>query len=186
MKALIIIRKIRYYLLIAGVVCLFFGIYQKYWYTDLIDNAVKAIDENQFDQQNLEQAKKSFLSSEGLIAYNMGVRAFRANNLKKASTHFYDVIKKSTDDSQKKLAYYNLGNILVLLDLPKRAAEMYQESLRIDPNIWESKYNLERLYVFYPSVFPNEGKQASLDPEPGDQKGDRKQLGRTGKGQPDI
>jgi tetratricopeptide (TPR) repeat protein len=104
----------------------------------------------------------------------------------KASSHFYDVIQKSDDASQKKWAYYNLGNILVQLDLPKKAAEMYQESLRIDPDIWESKYNLERLYVFYPSVFPNEGKQASLDPEPGDQKGDRNQMGRPGKGQPDI
>ena len=116
----------------------------------------------------------------------MGVRAFHANNLKKASSHFYDVIQKSDDALQKKQAYYNLGNILVLLDLPKKAAEMYQESLRIDPDIWESKYNLERLYVFYPSVFPNEGKQASLDPEPGDQKGDRNQTGRPGRGQPDI
>ena len=186
MEVLAFIRKIRFYLLLVGALCLSFGIYQKYWYSDLIANAVQAIEENQFDQQNLELAKKSLLASDGLISYNMGVRAFRANNLKKASRHFYDVIKKSNDDSQKKHAYYNLGNILVLLDLPKRAAEMYQESLRIDPNIWESKYNLERLYVFYPSVFPNEGKQTSLDPEPGDQKGDGKQLGRTGKGQPDI
>ncbi len=180
------IRKIRFYLLIAGALSLSFGLYQKYWYSDLIENAVRAINENQFDQQNLERAQKSLLASNGLISYNMGVRAFHANNLKKASVHFYDVIKKSNDDSQKKRAYYNLGNILVLLDLPKRAAEMYQESLRIDPNIWESKYNLERLYVFYPSVFPNEGKQASLDPEPGDRKGDSGQLGGKGKGQPDI
>ena len=176
----------RVYLVIFGALCLSYGIYQKYWYSDLIENAVKAIETNQLDQQYLEQAKKNLLSSNGLISYNMGVRAFRANNLKKASSHFYDVIQKSDDASQKKQAYYNLGNILVLLDLPKKAAEMYQESLRIDPEIWESKYNLERLYVFYPSVFPNEGKQASLDPEPGDRKGDRNQMGKPGKGQPDI
>lgn len=186
MKFFDYIRKIRIYLVILGAMFLSFGIYQKYWYSDLIANAVHAIESNQLDQQNLEQAKKSLLSSEGLISYNMGVRAFHAKNLKKASTHFYDVLQKSKDPSQKKLAYYNLGNILVLLDLPKKAAEMYQESLRIDPDIWESKYNLERLYVFYPSVFPNEGKQASLDQEPGDQKGDRNQMGRPGKGQPDI
>lgn len=180
------IRSIRIYLLIAGVICLALGIYQKYWYSDLIENAVKAIDSNQLDEQSLEQAQKSLLSSDGLISYNMGVRAFYANNLKQASVHFYDVIKHSKDASQRKWAYYNLGNILVLLDLPKKAAEMYQESLRIDPTIWESKYNLERLYAFYPSVFPNEGEQASLDQEPGNQKGDKKQLGRPGQEQPDI
>lgn len=180
------VRMFRVYLVILGALCLSYGIYQKYWYSDLIENAVKAIETNQLDQQYLEQAKKNLLSSNGLISYNMGVRAFHANNLKKASSHFYDVIQKSDNASQKKRAYYNLGNILVLLDLPKKAAEMYQESLRIDPEIWESKYNLERLYVFYPSVFPNEGKQASLDQEPGDQKGDRNQMGNPGKGQPDI
>lgn len=180
------IRSFRIYLLIAGVFCLSLGIYQKYWYSDLIENAVKAIKSNELDEQYLEQAKKCLLSSDGLISYNMGVKAFQANNLKQASVFFYDVIKNSKDPSEKKRAYYNLGNILVLLELPKKAAEMYQESLRIDPNIWESKYNLERLYVFYPSVFPSEGEQASLDPEPGNQQGDKKQLGRPGKGQPDI
>jgi tetratricopeptide (TPR) repeat protein len=186
MIVLSFIRSIRIYLLIAGALCLSFGIYQKYWYSDLIEDAVTAIESNQLDHQYLEQAQKSLFSSDGLISYNMGVRALQANNLKKASVHFYDVIKHSKDPSQKKRAYYNLGNILVLLELPKKAAEMYQESLRIDPNIWESKYNLERLYVFYPSVFPNEGEEASLDPEPGNQKGDKKQLGRPGQGQPDI
>ena len=186
MTVLSFIRSIRIYLLITGALCLSFGIYQKYWYSDLIEDAVKAMESNQLDQQYLEQAQKSFLSSDGLISYNMGVQAFQANNLKKASVHFYDVIKNSKDADQKKRAYYNLGNILVLLELPKKAAEMYQESLRIDPNIWESKYNLERLYVFYPSVFPKEGEQASLDQEPGDKKGDKKQLGRPGQGQPDI
>jgi tetratricopeptide (TPR) repeat protein len=180
------IRSIRMYLLVAGILCLSFGIYQKYWYSDLIEDAVKAMESNQLDRQYLERAKKSLLSSDGLISYNMGVRAFQANNLKKASVHFYDVVQNSKDADQKKRAYYNLGNILVLLELPKKAAEMYQESLRIDPNIWESKYNLERLYVFYPSVFPNGGEQASLDQEPGNKKGDKKQLGRPGQGQPDI
>ena len=186
MKVFSFIRSIRIYLVIAGALCLSLGIYQKCWYSDLIEDAAKAIESNQLDRQYLEKAQKSLLSSKGLISYNMGVRAFQANNLKKASVHFYEVIKHSKDPSQKKLAYYNLGNILVLLELPKKAAEMYQESLRIDPNIWESKYNLERLYVFNPSVFPNEGEQASLDQEPGNRKGDEKQLGRPGQGQPDI
>ena len=186
MNILSVIRSIRIYLLIAGALCLSLGFYQKYWYSDLIENAVNDIESNRLDGQYLEQAQKSLFSSNGLISYDMGVRAFYANNLKKASVHFYDVLKNSKDASKRKRAYYNLGNILVLLELPKKAAEMYQESLRIDPNIWESKYNLERLYAFYPSVFPNEGEQASLDQEPGNQKGDKKQLGRPGQGPPDI
>jgi tetratricopeptide (TPR) repeat protein len=180
------IRSIRVYLIIIGGLCLFYGIYQKYWYSDLIEEAAKAIEENRLDQQYLEKARESLFASEELISYNMGVRAYRANNLKKASEHFFDVIHKSDHSFPKKRAYYNLGNIMVQLELPKKAAEMYRESLRLDPTDWESKYNLERLYVFYPMLLPDEGSQASLEPEPGDEKGDNSQMGDYGAGRPDI
>jgi len=186
MRTLAYVRKIRIYLLIVGGLCLSYGIYLKYWYSDPIGEAVKAIETNRLDQQHLDKAKESLFASEDLIAYNMGVRAYRANNLKKASEHFYDVIRRSQDPFRKSRAYYNLGNILVQLELPKQAAQMYLESLRLDPTDWESKYNLERLYVFYPMAFPDERRKASLDPEPGDKKGDEKQMGRYGVEKPDI
>jgi tetratricopeptide (TPR) repeat protein len=184
-KAMAYTRSFRTYLIIAGVIFLSCGIYMKYWYADVIGEAVKAIEEKRLDQQCLERARESLFMSEDLILYNMGVRAYRADNLNKASEHFYQVISKSNDPSLKKRAYYNIGNILVRLDLPKKAAEMYRESLRIDPTDWESKYNLERLYVFYPMAFPDEGSQASLKPEPGDE-GDKKKMGRYGPDKPDI
>jgi tetratricopeptide (TPR) repeat protein len=186
MGAIAYIRSIRIYLIIIGGLCLCCGIYQKYWYSDLIAKALEAIEENRLDQQYLEKANESLFASEELIAYNMGVRAYRANNLKKASEHFYGVIRKSHDSLKKKRAYYNLGNIMVQLDLPKKAAEMYQEALRLDSTDWESKYNLERLYVFYPSAFPDEGTEASLESEPGDEKADKNQMGQYGAEQPDI
>jgi tetratricopeptide (TPR) repeat protein len=173
------------YLIIIGGLCLSYGIYQKYWYSDFIGEAVKAMEENRLDQQYLEKARKSLFASEEVISYNMGVRAYRANNPKQASEHFYDVIHKGDHSLSKKRAYYNLGNILVQLDLPKKAAEMYRESLRLDPTDWESKYNLERLYVFYP-MLSDEGNKASLKQEPGDEKGDKSQMGQYGMDKPDI
>jgi Ca-activated chloride channel family protein len=186
MEVVAYIRSIRVYLIIIGCLFLSYGIYQKYWYSDLIGEAARAIEENRLDLQYLERATENPFASEEIISYNMGVRAYRADNLKKASQHFYEVIRKSHDNFRKKRAYYNLGNILVRLDLPKKAAEMYRESLRLDPTDWESKYNLERLYVFYPMAFPDEGSQASLEPEPGDNKGDKNQMGRSGSDRPDI
>jgi hypothetical protein len=63
---------------------------------------------------------------------------------------------------------------------------MYKESLRLDPKDWESKYNLERLYVFHFEAFPGEGNQTSLDQQPGDEKSNQNQMGRSGAEQPDI
>jgi len=186
MRVMTFLRSFRLYLLIIGGLSLSYGIYQKYWYSDPVGDAVKTIEANRLDQQHLEKAKKSLFSWENLIFYNMGVRAFRANNLKQASKHFYEVIHDSNDSLLKKRAYYNLGNILVQLELPRKAGEMYRESLRLDPTDWESKYNLERLYVFYPRAFPDEGKEASLEQEPGDEQQDKNQLGRSGADRPDI
>ena len=186
MTLLEVIRKFRVLLLILAGLCLSFGIYQKYWYSDLIRKGVESIEANRLDQQYLEEARKGLFSSDDLIAYNMGVQAYRADNLKKAGDHFYEVIRNGQDSAQKKLAYYNLGNILVQFDLPLKAAEMYKESLRLDPNDWESKYNLERLYVFYLQTFPGEGNQASLEQEPGSEKREEHRTGRSGSEKPDI
>jgi Ca-activated chloride channel family protein len=185
MKVLEAIHKFRIVILLLGGLCLSYGIYQKYWYSDLVRYAVESIEVNRLDQQYLEEAKKGLFSSDSLIAYNMGARAYRANNLKKASDHFSEVIRYGQDVLQKKQAFYNLGNILVQLDLPRQAAEMYKESLRLDPHDWESKYNLERLYVFYLQAFPREGEAASLDQAPGDEK-DERRTGRYGAEKPDI
>ena len=186
MRALYALCKVRLYLSILGGLCLCFGIYQKHWYSDLVQIGVKSIEANRLDEQHLEEAKKGLFSSDELVVYNMGVRAYRGDNLRKASEYFYEVIRTSHDSFQKKLAYYNLGNILTQLELPAKAAEMYRESLRLDPTDWESKYNLERLYVFYPKTFPDESNKASLEQEPGKEKDYESQRGQTGVEVPDI
>jgi tetratricopeptide (TPR) repeat protein len=185
-KIIAYIRLLRMYLIIFGGLCLSYGIYQEVWYSNVLKEAIKAIQENRFDGRYLEEAEKNFFASEEVIAYDMGVRAYRANNLKQASEHFYEVIRETSPNHTKNRAYHNLGNIMVQLDLPRKAAEMYRESLRLNPTDWESKYNLERLYVFYPKAFPDEGNQASLEEEPGDEKGNKSQMGQYGASRPDI
>ena len=180
------LRKVRLYLIILGGLCLWFGIYQKHWYSDLVQNGAKSIEANRLDEQHLEEAKKGLFSSDGVVFYNMGVRAYRADNLRKASEYFYEVIRTSHNSFQKRLAYYNLGNILVQLELPVKAAEMYRESLRLDSTDWESKYNLERLYVFYPKTFPYESNKASLEQEPEKDEDDKSHRGHAGLETPDI
>lgn len=183
-----VFRIIRLYVLLVGVVWLGVGLYVR-CYTDLLDVSVKAIKENRLDMIGLEEAKKNLFADKALIFYNMGVRAYRAGNLKNASTHFYDVIRDGSEapDALKEKAYYNLGNVFTQLELPKEAGEMYRNALRLDPNDWEAKYNLERLYVFYPMAFPDESeeKEASLEQEPGDQD-DRGQWGQASPSIPDI
>ena len=79
MKGLRTIQRFWVTLLILGGMALSYGVYQKYWHSDLIRKAVESIEANRLDQQYLEEAKKGLFSSDGLVAYNLGVQAYRAH-----------------------------------------------------------------------------------------------------------
>ena len=72
MKMLAYIRTIRIYVLILGGLCLSYGVYQKYWYSDLIGEAVEAIEANRLDQQYLDKAKESFFAQKDLYLIQHG------------------------------------------------------------------------------------------------------------------
>lgn len=152
-------------LFVLGIALFFLGIYY-YHYLDLIKKGNQATQESRFDSRDYERAEKNFLASKDLVHYNQGVKAYKAQNLKRAADHFRLVIRESSSSSLKARAYYNLGNILTVLEQPKEAAEMYRAALRLNPSDWETKYNLERLYVFNPKTFGEGQQEASLEQEP--------------------
>jgi tetratricopeptide (TPR) repeat protein len=142
------------------------GIYYKWGYMDLIKKGNQAIQENRLDTQDYEVAGRSLLASKDVIHYNLGVQAYKAENFNRAVNYFRQVIQESSSDSLKARAYYNLGNILTLMEQPKEAVTMYQAALRLDPSDWETKYNLERLYVFNPKALGEGNQEASMEQEP--------------------
>jgi|GEM_PF-1463238 len=142
------------------------GIYYKWSYLDPIKKGNQATQENRFDNQDYEVAGKSLFASQDVVHFNLGVRAFKAENLKRAAEYFTQVVQETRSEVLKAKAYYNLGNILAAIEQPKEAAQMYQSALRLDPSDWETKYNLERLYVFNPKTFGEGEKEASMEQEP--------------------
>jgi Ca-activated chloride channel family protein len=137
-----------------------------YSYIDLIKRGNQATQENRLDAQDYEVAEKNLLASKDIVHYNLGVRAYKAESFKRAADYFLQVIQESHSDSLKAKAYYNLGNILTALEQPKEAAQMYQAALRLNPSDWETKYNLERLYVFNPKAFGEGQQETSMEQEP--------------------
>lgn len=162
-------RALQIILFAVGWILFVSGIYYKSGYLDLIKKGNQATQENRFDNQDYEKAEKNLFASKDIIHYNLGVRAYKADNLKRAADYFRQVIQESNSNDLKAKAYYNLGNILTVMEQPKEAAAMYQAALRLDPSDWETKYNLERLYVFNPKAFGEENQEASMQQEPNEE-----------------
>ena len=120
------------------------------------------------------------------LSYNAGVSYYKERNFKKAVEWFQKTLNMTNNAKIKRDAHYNLGNALVVLELPTRAKNSYIEALKIDPDFWEAKYNLERLYAFYPMAFPDEDAQSSLDSADLHEQEGKSQMGRSTPGQPDM
>jgi len=157
------LKKIKYYLLCAGITITCLGLVH-YWQVKQVEKWLQP----------------------DLILYNQGCIAYEKGDFRKAAQLFQKTINNSNSDKIKEMAWYNLGNVYVQLELPKRARDCYIEALKIDPIDWEAKYNLERLYVFYPLAFPNEDEKASLDSADAHEAGDKDRMGRSSPPKPDI
>lgn len=155
-------------LLAFGLTLMAFGIWAELRYDDLVRNGNLSVALNRFDTIDYERAKRFPMASSDLLAYNLGVLAYKAGNFERAADSFREAIDLSRDAQLKGKAYYNLGNIFAIINQPKVAANMYREALRINPTDWDAKYNLERLYVFNPKLFSEEGRAVSLEQAPSD------------------
>lgn len=163
-------------LVTVGTTLVFLGWHQKRGYADLVVSGVRATEERRFDNRDLERAERNLFASEDLLAYDRGVRAFEAGQFAVAARHFQEVISRSRSPMLRAKAHYNLGNLLALQGKAGEAAEMYRETLRLDPSDWDAKLNLETLYSQLRSS-GEEQSNASLKQarEPGESSGERPQ-----------
>lgn len=166
-------------LLAVGLISMALGILTKIYYDDLIVDGNRSVAVNRFDTIAYERARNFPMASPGMLAYNLGVLAYKAGNLERSASSFRESIDLSGDRALRGKAYYNLGNIFTLIKQPKIAAEMYRDALRINPKDWDAKYNLERLYAFNPKLFSEEGRTVNLDQVPNEKSG-RSRYGKDG------
>ena len=157
---------LRYVVLsLSGLGCLGFALYQQQ-YVRVIAKGNAAIAEQRFDTLYYEQASRYWLANNDLLLFNQGVLAFKARNLPRAAEYFRQVQQHTTNPALQVKSQYNLGVVMLALEEVERAAEFFKETLRLDPQDKEAKFNLERLYHF---VLLQQGAQgeASMKQAPG-------------------
>ncbi len=128
-----------------------YGYYQKYHTVAKLEGKIKmgkyrdalaSIQElqNSVIIRNMEKLQKE----DPLIAYNKGVVYTLMENRKKASAEYRKAMETS-DPVLKARSIYNNANILATDMDFSTAAMQYAEVLKIDPNDFQAKKNLERM-----------------------------------------
>jgi tetratricopeptide (TPR) repeat protein len=75
-------------------------------------------------------------------SFNIGAALYKQEKYDEAARQITNNIAMTEDNSKKAAGLYNLGNSYLQADKFKESIEAYKESLRLQPNNFEAKYNL--------------------------------------------
>jgi tetratricopeptide (TPR) repeat protein len=113
------------------------------------------IDKKYIRQGNKEFEKNNFSESE--VAYrkaidkngqspdavfNIGDALYKQDKYEDAGKQFVENINLNEEKDKKAAGLYNLGNSLLMADKVKESIEAYKGSLKLDPDNYQTKYNL--------------------------------------------
>ena len=74
--------------------------------------------------------------------FNTGDALYRQQKYEEAGKLFIENSEMTSENSKKAASYYNLGNSLLMADKPAESIEAYKNSLKLNPDNMEAKYNL--------------------------------------------
>lgn len=122
----------------------------------VISGAVSAQPEKKYIRKgNRDYDKKNYSESEILYrkaeeknpqspdpAFNIGDALYKQKKYEDAGKKFADNTSQTTDSEKKAAGLYNLGNSFLQANKLKESIESYKNSLKLDPENKEAKYNL--------------------------------------------
>jgi len=103
-----------------------------------------AFEKSDFQQAEIEFRKaleRNNNSEKG--EFNLGGALYKQENFEEAARKFGALSNQATDAQIRSEALYNLGNSFMNLQQYEAAIEAFKNSLRLNPNDFNSKYNLE-------------------------------------------
>ena len=81
------------------------------------------------------------------VKYNYAASLYKLNDLDDSLELYNKLLNyKNIDNINKAELYFNIGNIFFLKDEYSLAIENYKASLLLNPNDYETKYNIEYIY----------------------------------------
>lgn len=128
-----------------------YGFYKKHHTVSLLDGKIKMgkykdalASVQKLQESSILRIVTKLESEDPVIAYNKGVVYALMENKKKANAEFRKAME-TNDPVLKARAIYNTANIIATDMDFSTAAMQYAEVLKIDPNDFQAKKNLERM-----------------------------------------
>lgn len=112
-------------------------------YRGLVNDGVNFYENKRFTdaevnfRKGIEKNKKGFEAT-----FNLGDALYKQHRYDESAKYFQNSYANAKDNSHKAKALYNLGNALLKDRKINESINAYKESLKIDPNDKEAKYNL--------------------------------------------
>lgn len=98
-------------------------------------------DKNYVDAEAEYRISQSKFKKKSIASYNLGTSIYRQNFPGEAKLQFAKAVNEAKTKSEKKQAFYNLGNSLMNEKDYQQAVEAYKNALRNDPEDEETRYN---------------------------------------------
>ena len=104
---------------------------------------------NDYEEGNYQDAEKEYrkalMEKPGYVkgTFNLGDAMYEQENYEESTNLFTEVIERSSEADPKSSAYYNLGNTFLKENKYKESIDAYKNSLRLNPDDANAKYNLE-------------------------------------------
>ena len=117
----------------------------------------------------------------GDALFNLGDALYKQNKFEEAGKHFIENAEKTKESDKKADSYYNLGNSLLKGDKLKESITAYKNSLKLNPENAEAKYNLAyaqdllRMQQQQQQQQQGDNKQQDKDKDSKDQQPDKDQ-----------
>jgi len=104
---------------------------------------------NQYEEGNFSEAevqyRKALTDNPNYYKgkFNLGDAMYEQENYEESGKIFNELAERQLEPEQKSGVYYNMGNSLMSEQKYQEAIEAYKNSLRLNPDDIEAKYNLE-------------------------------------------
>jgi tetratricopeptide (TPR) repeat protein len=103
----------------------------------------------EYEEGNFSEAEKEYrkalMEKPGYTkgTFNLGDAMYEQENYEESNKLFTEVTERITSPEEKASAYYNLGNTYMKENKFQESIDAYKNSLRLNPNDPDAKYNLE-------------------------------------------
>jgi tetratricopeptide (TPR) repeat protein len=113
------------------------------------DNRLVRQGNKEYDKQNYTEAETSYLKalddnySSVQANYNLGATRYRQDSMKQAVQNWSaTALNQENNADLRSQSFYNIGNAMMKTENYQESIEFYKQSLRLNPNDDEARYNL--------------------------------------------